>query len=170
MSESLQTLFDTLPQIGQVKWISIRPARIVQVSGKTEAAPLQIIDKVEAIAGIGLTGDRYSSKNGKRQITLFQWEHLAVIASLLGRDSIAPELLRRNIGVSGINLLALKNKQFKLGEATLEYTGLCDPCSAIENTFGPGGYNAVRGHGGITCRIIESGCIRLDDELKVIIN
>lgn len=165
MSESLQQLFDTLPQIGQVRWIGIRPARVVHVSGKTEAAELQIVNQVEAIAGAGLVGDRYASKNGKRQVTLIQWEHLAAIASMLHRDSVSPELLRRNIAVSGINLLALKNKKFKLGTATLEYTGLCEPCSAIENTFGPGGYNAVRGHGGITCRIIESGLIRLGDEL-----
>jgi MOSC domain-containing protein YiiM len=168
MSESLQQLFDTLPQIGQVRWIGIRPARIAYTSGKTEAAALQIVDQVEAIAGKGLVGDRYASKNGKRQVTLIQWEHLAVIASLLDRDSVSPELLRRNIAVSGINLLALKNKQFKLGTATLEYTGLCEPCSAIENTFGPGGYNAVRGHGGITCRIIESGWIRLGDKLLTV--
>ncbi len=168
MSESLQQLFDTLPQVGQVRWIGIRPARIVYVSGKTEAAELKIVDQVEAIAGKGLVGDRYASKNGKRQVTLIQWEHLAAIASMLHRDSVSPELLRRNIAISGINLLALKNKKFKLGTATLEYTGLCEPCSAIENTFGPGGYNAVRGHGGITCRIVESGLIGLEDELVVL--
>lgn len=165
MSESLQKLFDTLPQIGEVKWIGIRPEKIIYVSGKTESAPVQIIDRVEAIAGTGLAGDRYKSKNGKRQVTLIQWEHLATIASLLHRDSVLPELLRRNIVISGINLLALKNKQFKLGTALLEYTGLCEPCSKIEETFGPGGYNAVRGHGGITCRVIESGQICLGDKL-----
>lgn len=168
MSESLQQLFDTLPQIGQVRWIGIRPARVVHVSGKTEAAGLQIVDRVEAIAGKGLVGDRYASKNGKRQVTLIQWEHLAAIASMLHRDSVSPELLRRNIAVSGINLLALKNKQFKLGTAILEYTGLCEPCSSIEDTLGPGGYNAVRGHGGITCRIIESGLICIDDNLTAL--
>ncbi len=168
MSESLQTLFNTLPQIGEVRWISVRPHRTVYSSGKTEAASLQIVDKVQAVAGKGLVGDRYASKNGKRQVTLIQWEHLAVIASMLHRDSVSPELLRRNIAVSGINLLALKHKQFTLGTAILEYTGLCEPCSAIENTFGPGGYNAVRGHGGITCRIIESGLIGLGDKLFVI--
>jgi MOSC domain-containing protein YiiM len=168
MSESLQQLFDTLPQIGQVRWIGIRPARMVHASGHTEAASLQIVDRVEAIAGKGLVGDRYASKNGKRQVTLIQWEHLAAIASMLHRDSVSPELLRRNIAVSGINLLALKNKKFKLGTATLEYTGLCEPCSSIEDTLGPGGYNAVRGHGGITCRIIESGLICIDDNLTAL--
>ena len=101
-------------------------------------------------------------------MTLIQWEHLPVIASLLGRDRIAPELLRRNIAVSGINLLALKDRRFCIGEAVLEYTGQCHPCSRMEEVFGPGGYNAVRGHGGITASVIEGGVVRVGAELRAI--
>ena len=156
MSKSLQELFNTLPQIGIIQWMGVRPER--------EAA-MTVVNTVEARAGKGLTGDRYASKNGKRQVTLIQGEHLLAIASLLGRENIAPELLRRNIVVTGINLLALKDKQFQVGSALLEYTGLCHPCSAMETTFGAGGYNAVRGHGGITARILESGIIKIGDQL-----
>ncbi len=159
MSDSLQDLFNRLPQVGQVKWIGVRPER---------KAPMIKLDIVEALAGKGLSGDRYASKNGKRQVTLIQGEHVLAIASLLGREKIEPELLRRNIVVTGINLLALKDKQFQIGSALLEYTGLCHPCSAMEATFGPGGYNAVRGHGGITARILESGKIKMGDGVKVI--
>ncbi len=95
--------------------------------------------------------------------------YLPVIASILGLESVDPELLRRNICVSGINLLSLKDKHFQIGEVILEYTGLCHPCSFMETTFGPGGYNAVRGHGGITARVLRSGIIRMGDELTYII-
>jgi MOSC domain-containing protein YiiM len=159
VSASLQDLFDTLPQVGKLQWIGIRPER---------KAPMIQLNIVEAIAGRGLMGDRYSSKNGKRQVTLIQGEHLLAIASMLGRDTIAPELLRRNLVVTGINLLALKDKQFQIGSALLEYTGLCHPCSAMEATFGAGGYNAVRGHGGITARIIEGGTITLGDAVSFV--
>lgn len=158
MAESLQELFNTLPQTGRVRWIGLRPER---------KAPIVPVISVEAIAGKGLTGDRYNSKNGKRQVTLIQGEHLTAIASLLDRDHIEPELLRRNLVVTGINLIALKDKQFRIGTALLEYTGLCHPCSAMEATFGPGGYNAVRGHGGITARIINSGTIALGDAVTM---
>lgn len=161
MSQSLQALFDTLPQVGKVEWLGIRPTHQKLPSGKIEKMPMAVVEVVEARAGKGLTGDRYATRDGKRQVTLFQWEHLSAIGSMLGRATISPELLRRNIAVSGINLLALKGKQFRIGTALLEYTGLCDPCSAMETTFGPGGYNALRGHGGITARIIESGVINL---------
>ncbi len=158
MSDSLQDLFDTLPQIGKLRWIGIRPER---------KAPMIELKSVEAFAGRGLKGDRYNSKNGKRQVTLIQGEHLTAIASLLGLDNVAPALLRRNLVVTGINLIALKDKQFHVGGALLEYTGLCHPCSAMEATFGAGGYNAVRGHGGITARIIETGVIAVGDSIEL---
>ncbi len=158
-SRSLQHLFDTLPQIGRVQWIGVRPHR--------KAPMLQPIS-VEAIAGKGLAGDRYNSNNGKRQVTLIQGEHLSAIASIMGRENIAPEVLRRNLVITGINLLALRDKQFRVGDALLEYTGLCHPCSAMEASLGPGGYNAVRGHGGITARILEGGIIKSGDEVKSI--
>ena len=157
MRKNLKQLFATLPQVGKVEWIGLRPER---------RAPINVVEQVMADTKQGLIGDRYSGRSGKRQVTLIQFEHLAVIASLLGREDVDPALLRRNIGVSGINLLALKDKQFTIGDAVLEYTGLCHPCSFMETTFGDGGYNAVRGHGGINARVIKAGEIRLHDKIS----
>jgi MOSC domain-containing protein YiiM len=63
----------------------------------------------------------------------------------------------------GINLLALKGRRFQIGEAVLEGSGLCHPCSRMEEALGHGGYNAMRGHGGLTTRIVRSGRIALGD-------
>lgn len=143
-------------QPGAVEWLGVRPER---------RAPMQVVDVVEAVAERGLTGDRYRARGGKRQVTLVQWEHLPVIAALLGLPGVDPALLRRNLCVSGVNLLALKDRRFQLGQAVLQGTGLAHPCSRMEDTFGPGGYNAVRGHGGITACILQSGLIRIGDRL-----
>ena len=159
MLNNLNNLLNTLPQQGIVEWIGLR---------EKKREPINVVDSVEVTVEKGLLGDRYSGKLAKRQVTLIQAEHLTAIASMLNIPECPPERLRRNIVIRGINLLALKNKQFQIGSAILEYTGLCHPCSRMEETFGPGGYNAVRGHGGITAQVVSDGVIQLDDKLTMI--
>uniref|UniRef100_UPI002869BBBC MOSC domain-containing protein n=1 Tax=Deinococcus sp. TaxID=47478 RepID=UPI002869BBBC len=100
-----------------------------------------------------------------RQVTLIQAEHLPVIAALAGLEAVTPEQLRRNIVVRGLPLLALKERRFQIGDVILEGTGECHPCSRMEEELGEGGYNAVRGHGGLTARVIRGGVIRVGDRL-----
>ncbi len=151
----LRNLMTTFPHAGNVVWIGVRPApRMAMVSLST----------VEAIARRGLTGDRTADKSrpgNDRQITLIQAEHLVAVSALLQRREIDPALLRRNIAVAGINLQALKGHTFQIGAAVLEWTGECHPCSLMESQLGTGGYNAMRGHGGITARVLASGSIAI---------
>lgn len=158
--QTVPELLATLPQVGKLVWIGLRPA---------SRAPLQSVAEAEILAGRGLVGDHRLSRTagGKRQITLIQYEHLAAVASLTGRPEVAPELLRRNLVVAGLNLLALKGRQFRVGNCLLEYSGPCEPCSRMEEVLGPGGYNAMRGHGGITAKILEGGLIQVGDEVKI---
>ncbi|MCK7568208.1 MOSC domain-containing protein [Marinobacter xestospongiae] len=154
-SSRLHTLMATLPQQGRVEWIGVRPAR---------GLAMNVLTRVTVCPGKGLEGDRFRGRTAsKRQVTLIQQEHLAVIAACLQSGPLEPALFRRNLVVSGLNLLALKGKQFRIGDALLEYTGLCHPCSKMETILGPGGYNAMRGHGGITARVLESGNLALGD-------
>ena len=81
------------------------------------------------------------------------------------REPINPQLTRRNIVVSGINLLALKDQQFCIGEAILEMTGKCFPCQRMEENLGPGGYNAIEG---MTARVVKGGTINLGDEVALL--
>lgn len=113
----------------------------------------------------GVIGDRYTRAGGARQVTLIEAEHLAAIASHLGRSQISPEEMRRNIVTRGVNLLAFKERRFKIGSAVLETTGECHPCSRMEENLGVGGYNAVRGLGGITARVVEDGAVNVGDDI-----
>jgi MOSC domain-containing protein YiiM len=155
---SIHALMARLPRAGCVNWIGVRPARDV---------PMLALDAVR-IDGNGLDGDRYTGGSGKRAVTLIQAEHLPVIAQLSGHASVAPGTLRRNIVVAGIPLVALKGRRFRIGEAVLEGTGPCDPCSRMEAALGPGGYNAMRGHGGLTARVIEPGWVRIGDAVEAL--
>ena len=145
---------------GRLLWIGTRPARDQDMQSHQQI----VIDQA------GLTGDRYRKVDGDRAVTLIQQEHLAVIAKLQGIAECPPALVRRNIVVAGINLLALRNQRFYLGEVLLEGTGLCHPCSKMESLLGLGGYNAMRGHGGLTARVLQGGACKLNDEVTFATN
>lgn len=159
MYTSLKQLMNNYSQAGTVEWIGIRPDKKLELISIKHA----MLDPLN-----GIEGDHYAGRTGKRQVTLIQSEHLPVIASMMKMDNIKPEQLRRNIVVSALNLLALKGKMFNLGEAVLEYTGLCHPCSRMEKTLGLGGYNAIRGHGGITARVVQSGKVKVGEQCKFV--
>lgn len=157
-TSNMKELIATLPQVGKVGWIGIRPEKRGALLEK---------DTVQVLEAHGLEGDHYSGRSKKRQVTLIQQEHLDGVANILGKEAVDPGLTRRNIVVSGINLLAFADRQFQVGEVVLEMTGHCHPCSRMEDNLGPGGYNAMRGHGGITAKIIKGGTIRKGDEVKL---
>lgn len=111
-------------------------------------------------------GQRGEAELSTRQVTLIQAEHLGVIATLARVDRVDPVGLRRNLVISGINPLALKNAKLQVGDALLEIVGPCQPCSRMEETIGPGGYAAMRGHGGMTARVVTTGAIRVGDVVR----
>ena len=157
--QTILELTSRFPRSGHLEWIGLSPSR---------CAPIETVNSVVIRAGTGLEGDHHvTSGRSTRQVTLIQAEHLPVVAALLGRESLPPELLRRNLVVSGINLLGLKGRRFRIGEVLLEGSGPCAPCSRMEENLGPGGYNAMRGHGGITAVVLEGGTIRVGDRVRV---
>ena len=144
---------------GRVEWIGVRQQKDL---------PIKDLKKVEAIAGHGLSGDKAGRRaGGKRQVTLIQAEYLSMIQGFLSNTRIALPDFRRNIAVSGINLHALKDRIIQVGTATMEVTGYCHPCRKLEEQLGHGVFNALRGHGGLTAKVIQSGIICIGDAVRV---
>ncbi len=171
MADDLRALTQRFPRPGRIKAIWLRPGR---------GLPSLSVQSAEALAGRGLAGDRSAERQpaglggGKRQVTLIQAEHLPLIAAWSGLADLDAGALRRNLLVSGINLLGLRSPfadqkvLVRIGaEVQLEITGPCDPCSKMEELLGPGGYNAMRGHGGVTARVLEGGFIAVGDVVRV---
>lgn len=154
---TVRELMERFPRVGRVEWIGVRPAR---------RQPMRAVEEAVLVPGRGIEGDRYGQGpgGGARQVSLIQAEHLIAVARLIGRpDPVPPEILRRNVVVSGINLNALSRARFSVGAAVLEGEGACEPCSRMEEALGPGGYNVMRGHGGILARVIEGATVHRGD-------
>lgn len=173
MSEpkTLKDLVLQFPQTGRIKAIILRPGR---------REPALSVSEAHAAPEYGIIGDRRADtvRKGdaarKRELTLFQHEHLPLVASWCGVDEIDPRQLRRNLVLGGINLLAMKSPfrdlrcEWQIGEsACIVVTGSCDPCSLMETEVGYGAYNALRGHGGLTAMISAAGVIRVGDRVHL---
>ena len=164
--QDLRGLSAAFPFAGRLEAILLRPARGV---------PAQSVQQAQALEGLGLEGDRTlkGRRGGKRQVTLVQAEHLPVVAALLRRDTLDPADLRRNLVVSGLNLLAARtlfaDRPLRLllgAEVVLEISGPCEPRSKMEEHLGAGAYNALRGHGGVTARVLRGGSLALGDGVR----
>lgn len=156
---------------GRLDDIFLRPSR---------GAPVQRVTEATALAGRGLQGDRSAERAGagpaghKRQVTLLQAEHLPLIGGWLGRDTVDAALLRRNLVIRGLNLVAARPLfsdqplRLHIGDrVVLLLTGPCDPCSKMEALLGEGAYNAMRGHGGMTARVEVGGTVHSGDRVRV---
>lgn len=151
MVSAFAQMLERHAQPGRVACLLVRPARLEQ--------PCEVPSAEVTLEG--LAGDH--ARPGKRAVTLIQAEHLPVIGALLGRGAVDAAILRRNIVVEGLNLSALRGRRIRVGTALLEITGPCAPCSRMEAALGPGGYSALRGHGGWCASVLEPGEVGIGD-------
>ena len=160
MKLTIEQLKSHFPQPGRVEWIGVREAR---------GAPVMVLNEAQANVGTGLRGDKAGVRpGGKRQVTFIQAEYLPLVQTLLAKPALSFADLRRNIAISGVNLNALKDQIIQVGAARFEITGFCHPCKRLEENLGHGTFNALRGHGGITAKVIQDGNISIGDSLQVI--
>lgn len=138
-----------------------------------ESGPMQSVPEIQAVAGKGLTGDRYfdivardgkSEKTG-RHATLIESEALEA----LERDyelKLPPAQSRRNIVTRGVALNHLVGREFRIGNAVFRGIRLCEPCKHLEKMTGMPVMRGLLHRGGLRAEIIKGGTISVGDEIR----
>jgi MOSC domain-containing protein YiiM len=136
--------------------------------------PMQPMSEVEAVAGVGLAGDRYATglgfysprptDPGAREVTLFEAEVLDGLSSEHGIALSAAEH-RRNLTTRGVRLGGLLGRRFRVGEVLLEGVKDCPPCEHLEQLVGKPVLQPLVSRGGLRARVLEGGTIRIGDAI-----
>jgi MOSC domain-containing protein YiiM len=144
---------------GRILHIFIAPAR---------GAPMLALPEAEVIAECGLAGDRYADATNRRspdyQLSLIEIENVEAFAQASGL-ALKPDDPRRNLVTKGIRLNDLCGKRFMVGAVELEGLELCEPCATFAQRTHPEVVRFFVHRGGLRCRILSGGRIRIGDEI-----
>jgi len=135
----------------------------------TCGAPMQAVTSVQTIAERGLEGDRYAAGKGTfsnrfevapgaRALSLIDAASVALCAERL-QCSINPALLRRNVLVNGLDLMALRGWTLHVGDVRIELVGSCPPCRYLARLLDRDVRAGLRGIGGMRARIVSGGLL-----------
>lgn len=139
---------------GSIEGIAVRPKRR---------------EAVELVNSWDLTTRADHSRSKKRAVTLISEAHIHAVASLIQQPDLEWSNTRRNLLVRGVNVNALRGRRFRIGdEVVLEGTQACHPCSRMVEVFGPRGYAAMMGMGGLCAAIIRPGTITIGDTIELL--
>lgn len=129
------------------------------------------LDQVEAIAGVGLEGDRYATRQGTFfkpepdfELTLIEAEAIEALARDYGIQ-LAPGDARRNLVTRGVALNHLVGREFKIGNVLIRGIRLCEPCSHLQTLTGLQVIKGLRHRGGLRAQILSGGKICVDDHV-----
>jgi MOSC domain-containing protein YiiM len=137
------------------------------------SAPVDAVEAVGAIAGVGLDGDRYAHGRGhyrddrvSRGLTLVEAEAIEALAREHGIELAAGET-RRNLTTRGISLNDLVGRRFWVGDVLCQGTRLCEPCQYLADLTGKPLLRPLVHRGGLRADILSGGLIRQGDRRPV---
>lgn len=131
-------------------------------------SPMRSLGHAEAVAGIGLAGDRYATRAGhwspmRRSgdvLTIVEGE---VVDTLVGRHAIEPGDTRRNIVTRGVRLDELIGREIRVGGVRCRVIRRCEPCSYLDGLLGTSILADLVHRGGVRVEILTSGRIAVGD-------
>ena len=141
----------------------------------TKGAPMEPVERIRALAGIGLEGDRYTrlalagSPDVKpdRDLTLIESEEIERLAADHA-IALAPGETRRNVTTRGIRLNDLVGRRFRVGPVECEGMKLCEPCQDLVDMLDKPVLGPLVHRAGLTARILTDGEIAVGDEVATL--
>lgn len=122
--------------------------------------PMQQVALARAVENLGLEGDRHAKADSKRQVLLMEAETLIKFDLRVGD-------VKENITTRGIALMSLPvGARLRVGEAVFEITGVCHPCSRMDDLL-PGLRETLSGQRGMLARVTQGGLLRVGDAIVV---
>ena len=131
------------------------------------------VERVRAIPGKGLEGDRYAKGNGTfshhpqrpdGELTLIQKEHLDAFSAATG-ITLSGQEARRNLVTVGVDLNALAGRSFKIGEVLIRGIRLCEPCDYLAKQTSPEILRGLVHKGGLRAQILTAGELCVGDSI-----
>lgn len=148
----------------------VKALHIAQEQGQ----PMLAQDRVNAVAGRGLEGDRYFFGRGFysyhlgpiRDVSLIEEETLEALLRDHHLD-LAPGVTRRNITTRGVPLNHLVGREFRVGQTVLRGVKLCEPCAHVVDVTTIASLLPTLIHrGGLHAEIVSGGLIRVGDVVE----
>jgi MOSC domain-containing protein YiiM len=151
------------------------PGRVVGIYvAPTGGAPMEARDRVDALAGRGLRGDRYADATGTysgrgrdaRDVTLIEREAIDAVRSEGDGVDVHEDETRRNLVTEGIALNHLVGRTFRVGAVRMRGLRLAEPCAYLEQLTGLDGVRAALVHrGGLRAEILDDGELHVGDAI-----
>ena len=139
----------------------------IAIASEHERLPAPV-DRVRAVAGQGLEGDRHFDSGGvapDEELTLIAAEALEDLRAETGIE-LSHEASRRNLLTRGIALNALVGRRFTVGEVLCEGIELCEPCRHLQSLTDPGVLRGLVHRGGLRAAVLHSGTISVGDAVR----
>ena len=146
--------------------------------GKIEAINISSISEEETVyvnqafleKNKGIVNDRYYNnfKHSMEQVTLIDKEEIDLFNYNI-KKNIDYKDFRRNIIVSGLNLIKCINKTILINDVKLKIHEICQPCKYLQDKLRtPELVKLLVNKSGVRAEIITSGFIKVNDRVKVI--
>jgi len=144
------------------------PAHVEHIHiADTRGGPVRALASVEALPGIGLSGDRTATQHDADSCDLTLIEAEAVEGLAASGITLDPGESRRNLTTRGVRLNDLVGKEFWIGEVLALGVELCEPCTHLVALTGKPLIKPLAHRAGLRADLLASGRISVGDRIAV---